>query len=162
MTNDPTTNQKSTRQQTTTSSMDDLMHLRQNKVNYSSLLTQKNLLQFNECLPIESSNVPHPRSGHRAVATDSDLWIWGGYYPSVQGQPERMFQELWRFNFALQRWTLERTTGDGPILTLASHSSKSKEIFSSSYRFSFHSVSLWKFIVGFRWYRLSFWSSCFQ
>lgn len=122
MTNDPTTNQKSTRQQTTTPTMDELMHLKQNKINYSNLLSEKNLLQFNEYLPIEFSNVPHPRSGHRAVATESDLWIWGGYYPSIQGQPERMFQELWRFNFALQRWTLEKTTGDGPTLTLASHS----------------------------------------
>ena len=32
--------------------------------------------------------------------------------------------QLWRYNFALRRWTLEQTTGDGPTLTLASHSSK--------------------------------------
>ncbi|CAF4192426.1 unnamed protein product, partial [Rotaria magnacalcarata] len=57
------------------------------------------------------------------IATESDLWIWGGYYPANDNQPERMFQELWRYNFALRRWTLETTTGDGPTLTLASHSS---------------------------------------
>ena len=32
--------------------------------------------------------------------------------------------KLWRYNFALRRWTLEETTGDGPVQTLASHSSR--------------------------------------
>ena len=38
---------------------------------------------FIEILPLNTNLEPHPRSGHRAVATDSDLWIWGGYHPPV-------------------------------------------------------------------------------
>jgi len=91
-------------------------------MNSSKILPPNNLMEFIEILPSESSVKPHPRSGHRAIATESDLWIWGGYYPAEGAQPERMFQELWRYNFALRRWTLERTTGDGPMRTLASHS----------------------------------------
>lgn len=80
-----------------------------------------NLMQFVEISPLNSTLKPHARSGHRAVATDSDFWIWGGYHPSVNLQ-STMFNELWRFNFALQRWTQEPTTGDGPTSTVASHS----------------------------------------
>ncbi|CAF0966121.1 unnamed protein product [Rotaria sordida] len=125
MTNDPTTNQKSTQQQTTTLTMDDIVNIKQSKTSLclsSNFLLPKNLMQFIEDIPLDSSDKPHPRSGHRAIATESDLWIWGGYYPANDNQPERMFQELWRYNFALRRWTLEKTTGDGPTLTLASHS----------------------------------------
>ncbi|CAF0761007.1 unnamed protein product [Didymodactylos carnosus] len=86
----------------------------------------KNLMEFVEIHPAnEKQSKPSPRSGHRAVATDSDLWIWGGYFPRApQDLPQAessMFRELWRFNFALKRWTCEKTTGDGPTLTLASH-----------------------------------------
>jgi hypothetical protein len=51
-------------------------------------------MQFIDILPSNSSIKPHPRSGHRAIATESDLWIWGGYYPAEDDQPERMFQEV--------------------------------------------------------------------
>ncbi|CAF0810157.1 unnamed protein product [Adineta steineri] len=125
MTNDPATNQKSTRQSSTIPTMDSFLNMKQSKSNLCSAtnpLTPNNLMQFIENIPIDSSSKPHPRSGHRAVATESDLWIWGGYYPSSDTEQERMFQELWRYNFALRQWTLEQTTGDGPILTLASHS----------------------------------------
>jgi hypothetical protein len=121
MTNDPSTNQRSNRQETATPTMDDQINFKQSKINSTKFLST-NLLQFIEVLPSNCSIKPHPRSGHRAIATESDLWIWGGYYPADADQPERMFQELWRYNFALCRWTLEQTTGDGPTQTLASHS----------------------------------------
>ncbi|CAF1560247.1 unnamed protein product [Adineta ricciae] len=126
MTNDPSTNQKPTRQPSATSMMDTLINIAKSKFNLypaNDPIQTNNLMQFIESIPLESSEKPHPRSGHRAVATESDLWIWGGYYPSGgEDESERMFQELWRYNFALRQWTLEQTTGDGPILTLASHS----------------------------------------
>lgn len=77
-------------------------------------------MSFSEIVPIESSPIPHPRSGHRAVATDSDLWIFGGYHPTADNDQPCMFNELWRFNYALRQWTLETTTGDRPRETLAS------------------------------------------
>ncbi|CAF0771219.1 unnamed protein product [Didymodactylos carnosus] len=83
--------------------------------------SSKNMMQFTEIYPINEQLGPSPRSGHRAVATDSDLWLWGGYFPRQTNQNESMFRELWRYNFALKQWTKEETIGDGPTLTLASH-----------------------------------------
>jgi len=91
MTNDPTTNQRSNRQPPT---MDDPLNFKQSKINAAKILSTANLLQFIEVLPSNCSIKPHPRSGHRAIATESDLWIWGGYYPADEDQPERMFQEV--------------------------------------------------------------------
>jgi len=102
MTNDPATNQKSTRQQTTTPTTDDIINLKQSKINLRSslnVLPPKNLMQFIDILPSDSSIKPHPRSGHRAIATESDLWIWGGYYPGEHDQPERMFQEVLKIKY---------------------------------------------------------------
>jgi hypothetical protein len=96
MTNDPTTNQKSTQQQTTPTT-DNTIHIKQTKLNLcssSSPVPSNNLMQFMENIPIDCLNKPHPRSGHRAIATESDLWIWGGYYPADDNQPERMFKEV--------------------------------------------------------------------
>ncbi|CAF0943586.1 unnamed protein product [Didymodactylos carnosus] len=84
--------------------------------------SSKNLMQFTEIYPTNDKlSGPSPRSGHRAVITDSDLWLWGGYFPRQVNQNESMFRELWRYNFAMKRWTKEETAGDGPSLTLASH-----------------------------------------
>jgi hypothetical protein len=95
MTNDPTTNQKSTRQPTTTPTTDDMINLKQSKIYSSKILPTINLMQFIENLPAKCSILPHPRSGHRAIATESDLWTWGGYYPAGgDDEPERMFQEV--------------------------------------------------------------------
>lgn len=58
--------------------------------NYFSTI---NLMEFIEIVPLNPTVKPHPRSGHRAIATDSDFWIWGGYHPSVNGQ-SRMFDEV--------------------------------------------------------------------
>ena len=98
MTNDPTTNQKSTRPQTTVPSMDNQINLHHSKTNRLKNIPPNNLLQFVEVSPAEDSIQPHPRSGHRAIATESDLWIWGGYYPAEDDQPERMFQEVRRYS----------------------------------------------------------------
>ena len=52
-----------------------------------------NLMQPIEISPLNPVNKPHPRSGHRAIATESDFWIWGGYHPSVDSQSQ-MFNEV--------------------------------------------------------------------
>ncbi|CAF4719053.1 unnamed protein product [Rotaria sp. Silwood1] len=125
MANDPATNQKNSRESIESSKTDDTIHTKRSKRNfYLSIryISSINLMQFVEILPLNPINKPHPRSGHRAVATASDFWIWGGYYPSTTNPQECMFNELWRFNYALRQWTLEIPTGEGPNLTLASHS----------------------------------------
>ncbi|CAF2578675.1 unnamed protein product [Rotaria sp. Silwood2] len=125
MANDPTTNQKNSRESIESSKTDDAIHTKRSKRNFSlstKYISSINLMQFVEILPLDPINKPHPRSGHRAIATASDFWIWGGYYPPGNLQQQCMFNELWRFNYALRQWTLETTTGDRPNLTLASHS----------------------------------------
>ena len=53
-------------------------------------ISSMNLLQFIEISPSNPNSTPHPRSGHRAVATESDLWIWGGYHPSTNDEQLNM------------------------------------------------------------------------
>lgn len=53
--------------------------------------------------------IPLPRSGHRVVADNCNLYSFGGYNPlllDMYGDPNTypLFQELWKFNFALKRW----------------------------------------------------------
>jgi hypothetical protein len=97
MTNDPTTNQKNLAQQTNSSIMDETTDIKRSKLS-SYLLTKYfssvNLMQFVEISPLNPINKPHSRSGHRAVATETDFWIWGGYYPSGTDQQPRMFDEV--------------------------------------------------------------------
>ena len=53
-----------------------------------------NVMQVSEIGPLPLSPIPHPRSGHRAVATDSDLWIFGGFHPSARNNSPHMFNEV--------------------------------------------------------------------
>jgi hypothetical protein len=96
MTDDSPVNQKMSRQQTESSSMDETTDIKRSKKTSSLIryLPSINLMQFAEISPLNTLSIPHPRSGHRAVATESDLWIWGGYYPAVAGQDQRMFNEV--------------------------------------------------------------------
>ena len=96
MTNDPTENQKSN-QQPATSEIDNIQPIKQLKIDLCTISTSTssdNLMKFIESIPSDSSPEPCPRSGHRAIATESDLWIWGGYFPATNHRSERMFQEV--------------------------------------------------------------------
>lgn len=61
--------------------------------------------------PSTSSSVPAPRSGHRCVADDKNLYLFGGFSPYHN---ELIFRELWRFNLDSRQWTLLQTTGPAP------------------------------------------------
>lgn len=57
----------------------------------------------------KSMVVPLPRSGHRVVADDCNLYSFGGYNPLLDESEENtntypLFQELWKFNFATKQW----------------------------------------------------------
>ncbi|UJR21517.1 hypothetical protein I4U23_024602 [Adineta vaga] len=119
MENEMITNQNNSRESLDT---DDSINIKRTGYPLIQYNTPRNLMQFVEIKPFNSQTQPHARSGHRAVATDSDVWIWGGYFPTNNPERSPMFAELWRFNYALRRWTLEPTTGDVPNSTLASHS----------------------------------------
>lgn len=68
----------------------------------------------------------YPRSGHRAVTDDSDMYVLGGYNPrfrEVENSTDTyypLFKELWKFNFATHNWTCLITDGSMPT-ELASH-----------------------------------------
>lgn len=61
--------------------------------------------------PRFSTEIPAPRSGHRCVADERNLYVFGGYSPHSSTQ---LFRELWRFNFASRAWKLLQTTGVFP------------------------------------------------
>lgn len=64
---------------------------------------------------------PEPRSGHRSVCDDANLFSFGGYLKTdLEDNEHRLFEELWCFNFAERRWKLLPTTGTAPQ-ELASH-----------------------------------------
>lgn len=58
------------------------------------------------CVP---GDFPSARSGHRVVATDSNLYSLGGYNPNrapLRRTACKLYQELWSYNFATKRWAL--------------------------------------------------------
>lgn len=96
MTKNCATNQKVSRKYNEAFFMDDETENKRTKVNFSSprtYISMINQMQFVEITPCDLTNQPHPRSGHRAVATNSDFWIWGGYHPS-DTLPSAVFNEV--------------------------------------------------------------------
>ncbi|XP_073185025.1 kelch domain-containing protein 10 isoform X4 [Lepidochelys kempii] len=63
---------------------------------------------------------PPARSGHRCVADNANLYVFGGYNPDYDesGGPENedypLFRELWRYNFATGAWHQMGTEGYMP------------------------------------------------
>lgn len=59
------------------------------------------------------NSYPRPRSGHRIVCNDSDLYCFGGFNPNVgstsgrnAGRTLYLFQELWKFDLFTKKWNL--------------------------------------------------------
>ena len=98
MINNSSTNRKTLRQLTDPSVMDEVTNIKRSKSD--SYFPPINLMKFIEVLPLNPTNKPHPRSGHRAVATESDLWIWGGYFATNGNRQQRLFNEV-RMNFSI-------------------------------------------------------------
>ena len=75
--------------------------------------------------------IPPARSGHRCVADNTNLYVFGGYNPDFEeaGGSENedypLFRELWRFHFATATWQQVRTEGYMPT-ELASMSGKDR------------------------------------
>lgn len=56
---------------------------------------------------------PRPRSGHRIVCNDSDLYCFGGFNPNigernrnVGNRTQYLFQELWKFDLFTKKWSI--------------------------------------------------------
>lgn len=59
------------------------------------------------------NSYPRPRSGHRIVCNDSDLYCFGGFNPNIGGERARgaqrtmyLFQELWKFDLFTKKWNI--------------------------------------------------------
>lgn len=55
------------------------------------------------------NSYPKPRSGHRIVCNDSDIYCFGGFNPDIIDGRRRtafLFQELWKFDTFTKKWTL--------------------------------------------------------
>ncbi|KAK7102646.1 kelch domain-containing protein 10-like [Littorina saxatilis] len=78
--------------------------------------------------PAVDTASPHPRSGHKVVVDQGNLYALGGYNPDVVDSDledpreieKRIFVQMWRFNFFSRRWKELNMTGDFPRC-LASH-----------------------------------------
>ncbi|KTF94556.1 hypothetical protein cypCar_00000392 [Cyprinus carpio] len=63
---------------------------------------------------------PPARSGHRCVADNTSLYVFGGYNPDYdesggsENEDYPLFRELWRFHFATGTWQQIRTEGFMP------------------------------------------------
>lgn len=63
---------------------------------------------------------PPARSGHRCVADNTNLYVFGGYNPDYDesGGPDNedypLFRELWRYHFATGVWHQMGTDGYMP------------------------------------------------
>lgn len=55
---------------------------------------------------------PYARSGHRIVCSDSALYCFGGFNPNMavvndyDGDASSLFQELWKYDFIRNEWTI--------------------------------------------------------
>lgn len=50
---------------------------------------------------------PKPRSGHRIVCNDTNIYCFGGYNPSatpIRMRTQYLFQEMWQYNLMTKRW----------------------------------------------------------
>lgn len=56
-------------------------------------------------------NKPVPRSGHRIVADDANLYSFGGYNPYSNSTDYGLFPEIWKYNFATRKWTMLSNSG---------------------------------------------------
>lgn len=58
------------------------------------------------------NSYPKPRSGHRIVCNDSDIYCFGGFNPDIVMDRRRrtatplLFQELWKFDTFTKKWLL--------------------------------------------------------
>ncbi|KAK7895351.1 hypothetical protein WMY93_020676 [Mugilogobius chulae] len=63
---------------------------------------------------------PTARSGHRCVADNTNLYVFGGYNPDYdesggsENEDYPLFRELWRYHFATGRWQQIQTEGYMP------------------------------------------------
>lgn len=81
---------------------------------------QINRLHYVDCVP------PKPRSGHRIVCNDRDIFCFGGFNPDIPSNTGRyrdvsLFQELWRFDTLSRQWELIFGPGEHLPDELASH-----------------------------------------
>lgn len=74
---------------------------------------------------VKSERIPVARSGHRIVCDSGNLYSFGGYNPvssSYGGNDDEisqlafpLFQELWKFNFATQKWSRYKARQTIPV-----------------------------------------------
>ncbi|XP_051910969.1 kelch domain-containing protein 10 isoform X1 [Hippocampus zosterae] len=70
--------------------------------------------------PLHGRRTPAARSGHRCVADDTNLYVFGGYNPDYdesggsENEDYPLFRELWKYHFATGRWQQIQTEGYVP------------------------------------------------
>lgn len=78
------------------------------------------LLSSSLLSPCPGHRTPPARSGHRCVADNTNLYVFGGYNPDYdesggsENEDYPLFRELWRYHFATGCWQQIRTEGYMP------------------------------------------------
>ncbi|XP_077354819.1 kelch domain-containing protein 10 isoform X1 [Festucalex cinctus] len=84
--------------------------------------------------PLHGRHNPPARSGHRCVADNANLYVFGGYNPDYDesGGSENddypLFRELWRYHFATGRWQQLETEGFVPSELASMSAPKGKNV----------------------------------
>lgn len=74
----------------------------------------------------DNERIPKPRSGHRVVASEAFMFSYGGYNPAPvvdymdQDEEQRIFKEVWSFNFARREWAKKEACPESFPVGLAS------------------------------------------
>lgn len=78
------------------------------------------------------SKRPKGRSGHCMCSDDSDIYVFGGYSPMDERngvRQSRVLPELWKFNFATQKWTNVKSENIPITCASASIAIHNKQVF---------------------------------
>lgn len=75
--------------------------------------------------PAPDSQLPIPRSGHRIIYFNGQIFSFGGYNPNTENLDHlhTLLQELWKFNLITKKWQKIELSGLVPSST-ASHTAK--------------------------------------
>ena len=63
-------------------------------------------MQWHQIKADDSKDAPKPRSGHRIISYNGQIFSFGGYNPdpSIEDPSAHLLQEFWKLNLATNQW----------------------------------------------------------
>ncbi|KAK3603759.1 hypothetical protein CHS0354_023375 [Potamilus streckersoni] len=109
---------------------------------------------------VSDETLPTRRSGHCTTSDESDLYLFGGFCPRDERNgvmENRVFAELWKFNFATEKWTQIESTDTPNTCASSCITIQNKQLFvygGTSYPFghimsnTIRTLKIWRRPVG--------------